>query len=406
MDIAQLWNALNELDLASGGAGAKRIVSISYGEDRIVLPVTPRKYQAQLSQNNKIVEILDFGEMLVFGNTKLHRLKFSSFFPALSHNYPFVVGDRYSPQEFMELLNAWKINQCPVRVIITDSLVNENFAIMNIDFDERDGTRDIYYDIDLVEVKEWNVPESNYTRQVNSITGLRDRPGIRTASSINSYIEANAKDLIELSKVLGGGSANAWQVAGAIGQVSGNQSIADVANIGLAVSTGGWAAVANSKVIGSALNVLSDPLGTVKNVGKFAVNTVTNVVKSVIKNPIKAVFKGVGGVFGGGGCFITSAVCESFDKPDDCAELTAFRYFRDNWLINQPDGQQLIDEYYAVAPEIVRRINERADSAEIYLEIWVEYLDPCYDLIQRGEYLACKQKYVEMVRRLQREFKS
>ncbi|MEI3130320.1 MAG: hypothetical protein V8S89_05780 [Oscillospiraceae bacterium] len=31
-------------------------------------------------------------------------------------------------------------------------------------------------------------------------------------------------------------------------------------------------------------------------------------------------------------CFITTAVCEAEGKPDDCAELTAFRRFRDGWL--------------------------------------------------------------------------
>ena len=401
MDLVQLIGILAEEGYLN--KTGFRIVSVSYGDERIVLPVTPHKYQAQLSQNNKIVEILDFGEMLVFGNTKLHRLKFSSFLPSLDHNYPFVVGDQREPQEFLEILNRWKTGQLPVRVIITDSLVNENFAIMNLDFNERDGTRDVYYDLDLVEYRDWNIPESDYTRAVNSITGLKDRPGVRSTASMMSYIEGNAKDLIDVAKLVSGGSANPYEVAGTIGKLTGNQSVMDAANIGLAVSTGGWSAVVNPSVIGSTLNVLSDPVGTVKNVGEFAINTVTSGVKSILKNPVKAVFKGVGGLLGGG-CFITTAVCESFGKPDDCAELTAFRDFRDNWLLEQPDGRQLVEEYYAVAPEIVRKINERGDSADIYLWIWNKYLKPCYELIKNGENLACKQKYVEMVRQLQWNF--
>ena len=57
-------------------------------------------------------------------------------------------------------------------------------------------------------------------------------------------------------------------------------------------------------------------------------------------------------------CFITTAVCEAEGKPDDCAELTAFRRFRDGWLSQQPDGPALIEEYYEIAPAIVlhRRI--------------------------------------------------
>lgn len=400
MDLAQLVGFLAEEGYFNGTG--LRIVSLSYSDERIVLPVTPWKYQAQLSQNNKIVEILDFGEMLVFGNTKLHRLKFSCFLPALGHNYHFVVGDQRDPQEFLEILNRWKIGQLPVRVIITDSPVNENFAIMNLDFNERDGTRDIYYDIDLVEYRDWNIPESNYTRTVNSLTGLKDRAGVRSTSGLTSYIENNAKDLIDLCKSLGGSSSNPASIFRAVGNATGSQSVSDAANVYMAVSTGGWAALANPSIIGSAARVLTDPIGTVKNVASFAINTVTSTVKNIIVNPIKSVFKGIGSIFGG--CFITTSVCESFDKPDDCAELTAFRDFRDNWLLNQPDGRELVNEYYIVAPEIVRRIESYSNSAEIYRWIWNEYLEPCYEMIQHEEYLACKQKYIEMVRQLQREF--
>ena len=41
-------------------------------------------------------------------------------------------------------------------------------------------------------------------------------------------------------------------------------------------------------------------------------------------------------------CFITTAVCQELGKPDNCAELTAFRAFRDGYLASQPDGEALI----------------------------------------------------------------
>ena len=104
------------------------------------------------------------------------------------------------------------------------------------------------------------------------------------------------------------------------------------------------------------------------------------------------------------GCFITTAVFSTFGKPDDCAELTAFRNFRDGWLMNQPDGKKLVEEYYSIAPEIVRQIDSRTDSQKIYRAVWDEFLSPCLEFIERGENLSCKRKYVEMVRRLQQEF--
>ncbi|MBQ3444599.1 MAG: CDC27 family protein [Selenomonadaceae bacterium] len=101
-------------------------------------------------------------------------------------------------------------------------------------------------------------------------------------------------------------------------------------------------------------------------------------------------------------CFVTTAVCDSFGKPDDCYELTAFRKFRDGWLSVQPDGKSLIAEYYAIAPRIVANINRLTDAAQIYKSIWQKYLEPCLRFIERGDNLSCKNKYVDMIRELKK----
>lgn len=104
------------------------------------------------------------------------------------------------------------------------------------------------------------------------------------------------------------------------------------------------------------------------------------------------------------GCFITTAVCKSFSKPDDCFELTTFRNFRDTWLTNQPDGKSLIAEYYSIAPVIVNKINHLAESNQVYEYLWHKYLSPCLNLIKQGENMACKKLYIEMTKALKKEF--
>ena len=104
------------------------------------------------------------------------------------------------------------------------------------------------------------------------------------------------------------------------------------------------------------------------------------------------------------GCFITTAVCESFGKADDCYELTAFRNFRDKWLALQTDGKILIDEYYEVAPKIVAKINSLSNSAEVYKNIWSEYLQSCLKAIEVGDNSKCKKIYVAMVNSLKEKF--
>ena len=99
-------------------------------------------------------------------------------------------------------------------------------------------------------------------------------------------------------------------------------------------------------------------------------------------------------------CYITSAVCGSFGKDDDCEELVAFRQFRDSWLRKQPDGELLIQEYYECAPQIVHKIDSLNDSSGIYKKIWDDYLKGCLKYIADKEYEKCKELYVQMVRSL------
>lgn len=105
-----------------------------------------------------------------------------------------------------------------------------------------------------------------------------------------------------------------------------------------------------------------------------------------------------------GGCFITSAVYEALGRNDECYELNAFRDFRDNWLVNQVDGKDLIDEYYVVAPIIVRAINHRLDNQNIYEEIYREYLAKCLSCIENGDFEGCKAIYIQMVKSLKRTY--
>lgn len=103
-------------------------------------------------------------------------------------------------------------------------------------------------------------------------------------------------------------------------------------------------------------------------------------------------------------CFITTACCQMLNKPDDCYELTLLRRYRDGYLAEQPDGEELIAMYYDVAPSIVKHINRQPDSAAIYSRIYTEYLLPCIRMIERGELSECRELYTEMVNDLKEKY--
>ena len=101
-----------------------------------------------------------------------------------------------------------------------------------------------------------------------------------------------------------------------------------------------------------------------------------------------------------GGCFITTAVCQSFGKADDCYELNIFRGYRDKWLKAQQDGNDLIQEYYEIAPRITKAIDEKPDKQLIYVDIWKKHLQPCLEAIELDQNDLCRERYVAMVREL------
>ena len=105
-------------------------------------------------------------------------------------------------------------------------------------------------------------------------------------------------------------------------------------------------------------------------------------------------------------CFITTAVCKTLNKPDDCTELTKFRYFRDTFMRMTPEMQAEIEEYYEIAPKICSKIGEIGEqkAAMKYASIWENSLKPAFDALENGEQQKAYNIYKGMVLGLKREY--
>ena len=102
-----------------------------------------------------------------------------------------------------------------------------------------------------------------------------------------------------------------------------------------------------------------------------------------------------------GCCFLTTACTSARGLPDDCEELQTLRTFRDGYLRAQPGGEQLIADYYRVAPGLVARIEARHDRDALLDEIYETICD-CIALIGDGEDEQALDAYRELVLGLQR----
>jgi hypothetical protein len=104
---------------------------------------------------------------------------------------------------------------------------------------------------------------------------------------------------------------------------------------------------------------------------------------------------------GGGGCFITTATVNAIGSSYGEEILNEFRVFRDSWLKNQPNGDELIARYYEIAPIIVEKIG---DSISQYEQIWTLYLMPCRNLLNAGENKSALALYSAMCDSLEEKY--
>ena len=107
---------------------------------------------------------------------------------------------------------------------------------------------------------------------------------------------------------------------------------------------------------------------------------------------------------GGGGCFITTAVCNTFNKPDDCHELTVLRKFRDEFMQSDSFMKSEVQEYYRLAPRICEEIDKQSNSAEIYSSIWEKWLKDAVAAVDSSENEKAHTIYKQMVLSLKAEY--
>ena len=111
---------------------------------------------------------------------------------------------------------------------------------------------------------------------------------------------------------------------------------------------------------------------------------------------------GNGGGNGGasGGCFLTTAVVERRGEPDDGPTLRLLREFRDGYMMRTPERRALVEEYYAIAPELVAAIP--ADDPE--WERIAVAVGFAADAIELGAEDEAFDTYVQLVRRLKEDW--
>ena len=140
----------------------------------IRLPVIPSEFERVIDAGYDTNAIIGLGDVAVLTSNGLAQLSLSSFFP--NNEYSF---SEYSnvpkPYDMVRYFKEWKNKGTVVRVIFTGTDINQEMYITNFSYGEKDGTGDVYYNMDLLEYRPIIVPtitenNSNNTQNTNRPT--------------------------------------------------------------------------------------------------------------------------------------------------------------------------------------------------------------------------------------------
>ena len=147
--------------------------------DSLRLPVSPEEYNISKGINIETEKVNDLGEVGLFGGTNLQRIELTSFFP--NQEYSFCqYKDFPKPSECIKFIDNIKDNGEPVRLLITDTDINTEFIIENFEYGERDGTRDIYFTLQLREYRRISIP---IVKKTNSEPQTSTKPTTRPTTT-------------------------------------------------------------------------------------------------------------------------------------------------------------------------------------------------------------------------------
>ena len=139
--------------------------------DKIRFPIVPSSIGVNRSNNIDTQAVIKLGEVPIFNGTSLKTIELTSFFPNQEYNFCDYTGFM-KPYEFSEKIQKWMYEGKPLRVIVTDSPTNMQCLIQQFDTVEQDGTRDLYFTLNLLEYRPIEVSNLNNSSSNSSSDNL------------------------------------------------------------------------------------------------------------------------------------------------------------------------------------------------------------------------------------------
>lgn len=180
-------------------------LSFNNGTEQLRLPVNPSSFEVHQKHNNTVLNISNLGEINLLGKTGLTTFKLASFFPAEEYYFCKYTGFP-SPYECVKIIQNWKKQNKPIRLIVTETLINYAVTIEAFTFSENAGTRDIEF---ILELREYIFIQNPVTS--NSINVPQTKR--ETKAPPSSYTVKEGDTIYTIAKKVTGDGANYKTIA-------------------------------------------------------------------------------------------------------------------------------------------------------------------------------------------------
>lgn len=135
-------------------AGDHMLFSLSVGAKKILLPMNPESVTVATGSSMNTFEVLDLGEVSLPRGTQLDRIIWDGILPGESRKNASYVRNWQDPKNIVKDIETWKNNGTKVRLLVTETPINQDVYISEFKHIWRGGHGDCQYEISLVQARD------------------------------------------------------------------------------------------------------------------------------------------------------------------------------------------------------------------------------------------------------------
>ena len=170
-------------------------------KDIFRFPILPSAINVQDYAITNDSNITGLGDVTVFGGKGLRTIEISSFFPNPKRKYHFVSYTDYPKQyDCVSKIKKWMDKGKVLRFIVTGTEINFQVRITDFEYSEQDGTRDVYFTINLKEYRKIKISSTTPKKKKTDNKDRTDTKETDNKPKQKTYTVKSGDTLYDIAK--------------------------------------------------------------------------------------------------------------------------------------------------------------------------------------------------------------